>query len=142
MASSAGTPPVFSAITKDIDAYMLDQDGQDLATHGNHSLQQQGTTSTNPSLQQQFEQIDNLRKSALTPGDTWYIVSQTWYKKWEDACAGRVSKDSAVSQRTIPPVDNRDIVDPDGELQLDPPVAEGNSVEFVPEEAWSLFIKW
>jgi ubiquitin carboxyl-terminal hydrolase 4/11 len=142
MASSASSPPVFSALNNDIDAYMLDQDGQDLPLHATESFQQQDTTSTNLSTQQQFEVIKSLKRRALSSGDTWYIVSQVWYKRWEDACSGRLSKDSILSQRTIPPVDNTGIIDPGGDLRLDPPVAEGDSVEFVPEEAWTLFVKW
>ncbi|KAG6372616.1 hypothetical protein JVT61DRAFT_7362 [Boletus reticuloceps] len=63
-------------------------------------------------------------------GDTWYIVSRRWYRRWENVRHGVADKAG--------PVDNMPLVDRTGNLILNLTI----DVEFVPSDVWKVFITW
>lgn len=104
-----------------------------------------------------FEQLLAVRKAkenTLEEGDIWYIVSESWYTRWENYCLSRPNKledDESDSQKatTSPgPIDNTDITDINPhpgqayDLTLSNPVVEGSTIEFVPKEAYELLVQW
>ena len=83
--------------------------------------------------------IDRLKNEPLKEGETWYIVSQAWYSRWERAMRGEESKDGpAPLESEIGSVDNKEILGEDGELSK----AKGGEAEYVPKEAWELLVRW
>ncbi|KZP01433.1 UCH-domain-containing protein [Calocera viscosa TUFC12733] len=87
-----------------------------------------------------WSHIVGLRNASQIPGATWHLVSSKWLKRLEIACTGKAGKDEElVTQETLGPVDNSDIVDADGELRRD---LEGDEYEPLPQEAWDALQRW
>lgn len=84
--------------------------------------------------------IKKLRDQSMKVGETWYIVAQRWYKRWEKACTGEVDKEGGVDEGALGPPDNSALLDKDGNVT--PSLVEGVDVEFVPNDVWELFISW
>lgn len=100
-----------------------------------------------------FEQlltVRELKAQSLEEGDIWYGVSKAWYTQWEDYCLNRPDKSSVyVKKSTGPgPIDNSDITEINPhpgrayDLSLEHPVVEGDTLEFVPKEAYDLLVRW
>lgn len=104
-----------------------------------------------------FEQLLAVRKAKEKPleeGDIWYIVSKSWYTRWENYCLSQPNKlqyDKSDAQKGISspgPIDNTDITDINPhpgqayDLTLPNPVVEGNTIEFIPKEAYELLVQW
>lgn len=105
------------------------------------SLLGQSDGLSSPSLEQRLKTISELRAGMLVDGDTWYVISRSWYRTWEDMCSGHVAKGATVTPiASIGPVNNSDITDSSGKLVQG--VSEGDAVELVPETAWVLFEEW
>ncbi|KAG8789942.1 CSN-associated deubiquitinating enzyme Ubp12, partial [Ceratobasidium sp. 428] len=72
----------------------------------------------------------------------WFVVSRKWFQAWEVATAGIPNKEFAkVTEATLGPVDNSDIVYP-GTTQMLPGLVEGYQIELVPEDAWKNLVQW
>lgn len=113
-----------------IDTYMADQgDGDSMPP-----LSQSNLAARVP-------QIEALKSSPMEPGQTWFLVSSAWYKRWKKACTGEVDKEGGVNPADLGPMDNDDIMDNDG-IDLRTHLVEHEDIEFVPEEAWKLFTTW
>ncbi|KAF8318779.1 UCH-domain-containing protein [Clavulina sp. PMI_390] len=98
---------------------------------------------------QQLKSINALKNLPLKPGDRWFVVAKSWYSRWEDACAGRVSKgQQSIDPASLGPIDNTDITQlnpwPGREyiLRQDPPAVEGENAEFVPALAHGYLEEW
>lgn len=89
---------------------------------------------------QKLAAIEELRNSPMSRGDTWYVVSRQWYRRWQKACSGEVDKEGAVEEKDLGPVDNSQLADAQGNIIA--PTLEHVDVEFVPESAWTLFVSW
>lgn len=90
---------------------------------------------------EKFEYIKQLRDRGMHVGETWFVVSRQWYRRWEFACQGTMDKSGGpVEENDIGPVDNTGLVDHDGNLTSN--VTEGVNVEFVPEDTWKAFVAW
>lgn len=87
-----------------------------------------------------FEYVKELRNRPMRVGETWFVISRQWYRRWEMACQGILDKSGPVEEHDVSPVDNTPLVDRDGNLTSNS--VEGVDVEFVPEEAWKAFITW
>ena len=134
----------------DIDAYMVEQ-GQasgeasvvsDLRTP---QISVHASVPPSPSVAQytpaqKLERIRNLVKASMKVRETWYLVSKRWYDRWERACAGVVSKEGAIAEKDLGPVDNTPLVDLQGDI-VTTFVAQDDA-EFVPEEGWNLLVSW
>ncbi|EPQ56354.1 UCH-domain-containing protein [Gloeophyllum trabeum ATCC 11539] len=139
------SPPQSSHSRKavhDIDANMNEQeDGATLEQPLSSSRAVNGVSGPKPmSGQEKIEAVDSLKKLPMSAGETWYVVSRAWYRRWEKACTGQVDKDGPVEEKDIGPVDNSGIIDKDGNLLTS--VVEGIDVEFVPKSVWEMFTSW
>ncbi|KAF8325456.1 uncharacterized protein EI90DRAFT_3019088 [Cantharellus anzutake] len=104
-----------------------------------HRVLDQASDPNPPSPKEQLSLIESLIKKQLTPGDVWFVIAKSWYRRWHNACSGLISKEPVG---LLNPVNNDDIWGHGGSLTLKDPVVEGVNAELVPEEAWKLLIEW
>ena len=125
----------------DIDVYMAEQ--------GEHSVdaitlmppptppQEPPANLTPP---QKLHYVTERRGKQMQVGDTWYIVSRRWYRRWEAACQGIADKSGPLEEKHVDAVDNTPLVDRDANLVSN--LTEGVDVEFVPWDVWKAFTTW
>ncbi|KAG1746657.1 uncharacterized protein EDB91DRAFT_1048951 [Suillus paluster] len=116
----------------DIDAYMAEQ-GEDVPF--------QPTQPCPVTIEHKVARIRQLRDQPMVAGDTWYIISRQWFRRWEIACG--ILSDKAVEplqEKDIGPPDNTSLFDSQGNLTSN--LVEHIDVEFLPQEAWSEFVTW
>lgn len=116
----------------------------DPATTAPTPVSQTGAASASSSTLTPKERYDKVAACAerdMIVGETWYVVSRRWYRRWEKACTGVMDKEGGVEEKDIGPVDNGYLVDLKGNLTASS-LAEGVDVQFVPEEAWELLSEW
>lgn len=131
----------------DIDSYMSMQ-GEDAIershssafTNGDVTQTSQKLLLTSPLAK--YDLIRKLKKEPMQVGDTWYLVSQPWFRRWEKACTGEVDKEGAILESQLGPVDNSSFFDKEGKFDYTASLIEGVDVEFVPEVAWMHFVRW
>ncbi|KAI0077704.1 cysteine proteinase [Panus rudis PR-1116 ss-1] len=124
-------------INAEIDAYMAEQ-GVDDAFQPLETHQSADTPTLNGV--KKLDTIDALQKSPMAIGQTWYLVARQWYRRFQKACSGEEDKEGRIDEKDLGPVDNSPLVDSRGNLVSS--TVEHVDVEFVPEEAWSLFVQW
>ena len=124
-------------INDDIDSYMAEQDRSG-ATEPLTTPRSAATTILSPS--EKLRLIQSLCNEPMKIGETWYIVSRRWYRRWEKACSGQVDKEGAVEEKDIGPVDNTPLVDLNGNLVAQ--AVEHVDVEFLSEEAFTRLVEW
>ena len=91
---------------------------------------------------EKYQFITRLVGRRMRPGETWYLVSQSWYHKWVKACTGEVDKEEGVVlEDQLGPVDNSSLFK-NGKFHTNQPFIEGVNVQYVPQEAWDAFIQW
>jgi ubiquitin carboxyl-terminal hydrolase 4/11 len=112
-----------------IDQYMASQD----------EAEDPKSVVQNLSPQEKLTIIRKMKQKEMVEGETWFVVSHSWYKKWERACSGKVEKNEA-DESSIPAVDNSDIATVEGNISMTP--AEGLNVDYVPEQAWEHLVQW
>ncbi|KAH8832704.1 hypothetical protein DL96DRAFT_1583058 [Flagelloscypha sp. PMI_526] len=112
--------PTVAVADSDIDAYMDEQDPD--------------------SPDSRFQIFQELSNRPLLIGQTWYLVSKKWHRKWLNA-HDPASKEP-VDPATLGPVDNTDLFDSVGSSTLRRPLIDDLDVVFVPEEAWANFENW
>jgi ubiquitin carboxyl-terminal hydrolase 4/11/15 len=101
----------------------------------------QATSSHNLLPHEKLSIINTLKQKEMTEGETWFIISHPWYRKWEQACLGKPDKKGVqLDETSIGPIDNSDIADSDGNIIVSP--AEGLNVDYIPEQAWEHFLQW
>lgn len=134
----------------DIDAYMAEQgEASDEPTIQHSSIApritlNEGVPPTPAVAQftpaQKFERIKELCATPLAAGQTWYLVSKRWHRRWERACTGAADKEGVVEEKDIGSVDNSSLVDLQGNIVSS--ISEGVDMEYVSEEAWNLLVSW
>ncbi|KAG6330561.1 hypothetical protein ID866_8529 [Astraeus odoratus] len=124
----------------DIDSYMLVQGEEDVRSVSLTAPCSAHTPPANSTPPEKFEHIKQLRNRSMRAGETWFLVSRQWYRRWEFAYQGTVDKSGPVEEQDLGPVDNTPLVDQDGNLSSN--LAEGVDVEFVPEDVWKAFTAW
>lgn len=122
----------------EIDAYMAEQ-GEDTIQLPEPVLSQNGTSPSMPPPMK-FAKIKELRTQPMVIGDTWYIVARQWLRRWEKACSGEVDKEGGVDESALGPINNSSLFDKDGNVTST--LLEGIDVDFLPKEAWALFVTW
>jgi hypothetical protein len=98
------------------------------------------SASSGMSNEQKLNRITQLKNETIREGETWYLVSQRWYRKWEKAMTGLQDKYGGAEEADIGPVDNSPLLDTQGDLQTY--LIEEEDVMYVPEEAWNFFVSW
>ena len=124
----------------DIDAYMAEQEVVpllDASALAPFPAQNGIVAAVSPEAK--LSLVQNLSKKQMQVGDTWYLVSRQWYKRWQKACSGELDKEGPLEEKDVGPVNNSSLVDKDGNLVY---AVEGIDVEYVPQEAWSYLISW
>ncbi|CAE6383584.1 unnamed protein product [Rhizoctonia solani] len=92
--------------------------------------------------QERHTMISIAKQMPLELDSYWFVVSRKWFQAWEAAVLGTPNKDfPQVTEPTLGPVDNSDILRPDT-TELLPDLVEGYDIEFVPEDAWKKYVEW
>lgn len=104
-------------------------------------------TQNAPSATEQAGSIRELMTLPLKSGDTWYLASTTWFKKWAAFCDAAKEVPGSEVQHNVGAIDNSDLlaVDADnslGQASLAPDLREQVNFELVPAEAWNLLASW
>ncbi|EMD38909.1 hypothetical protein CERSUDRAFT_104201 [Gelatoporia subvermispora B] len=120
----------------EIESYMANQPEDDLAA----SPAEEATPATPATPAQKLATVEALCKEPMVVGETWYIVSRKWYRKWQKALSGEVDKEGGVEEKDVGPVDNTDLVDASGNFVSQ--AIEHVDVEFVPQKVWTMFEEW
>ena len=89
---------------------------------------------------QKRDQVTSLDCTPMRDGDTWYLISRTWYEKWQAACNPALRTHRREADERLGPVDNSDIVGANGELI--PGLSEGNGVYCASQRTMELFTQW
>ncbi|TFY56337.1 hypothetical protein EVG20_g8964 [Dentipellis fragilis] len=97
-------------------------------------------SSTSLSLEEKYALVEEKRKGQMKEGETWYLVSRQWFRRWQKAMTGEQDKEGGVDEQDLGPVDNSALLDTSGQLIKAP--VEGVHVEFVPEDVWELLVSW
>jgi ubiquitin carboxyl-terminal hydrolase 4/11/15 len=98
---------------------------------------------TRPTPADQIAQINLLRGRALVKGDTWFLISRIWFRRWQTACSGIAESkedDIELGVETLGPIDNSDIADEAGKLKRSM-ILDVNVIA-VPEDAYLLLRGW
>jgi ubiquitin carboxyl-terminal hydrolase 4/11/15 len=142
--SGARSPPSDDVSTisnanldQDIDAYMAEQDNSDSPAL---ALATRPARNGIVPPSDKFSIVQDLLSVPMQVGQTWYLVSKLWYRRWQKACTGEVDKEGAVNEADLGPVNNSSLVDEEGNLLTT--LQEGVDVEYVPEEVWHHFTTW
>ena len=127
---------------QDIDAYMAEQGEADIPTTMTipTSASQNATNcqSVPPAEKLSIVTTGCIREMEI--GETWYLISRDWWRRWEKACTGEADKDGPVNEQELGPVNNAGLLDQYGNLQTS--LVEGVDVEYIPEETWHLLVSW
>ena len=92
---------------------------------------------------EKFSLIQRLRNAAMMEGETWYLVSKKWWRKWAKACSGEMDKEigGVILESQVSAVDNSDLVDAFANL-MTMSLIEDVDVVFVPEAGWKHLVEW
>ena len=124
---------------QDIDAYMEEQAEADILASIPPSSQITPAMHSLPPGEK-LSLVEKGKARHMEIGETWYLVSRDWYKRWTKACLGTVDKEGPLSEEELGPVNNSSLLDSYNNLLAS--LAEGVEVEYVPEEVWSHFVLW
>lgn len=127
--------------TQDIDAYMAGQ-GEDLTLTAIPGTQQfQGTDAAQGmSPVEKLALVEREKQQRMEIGETWFLISCAWWKRWRKACTGEEDKEGAVTEQELIPVDNSALIDAGGSLKQG--LLEGEDVQYVPQHVWHFFTTW
>ncbi|GAA5907514.1 hypothetical protein JCM8208_001400 [Rhodotorula glutinis] len=92
----------------------------------------------------QLQMIEGVKDSPLEAGDSWFLVSRAWYRRWQTACSGVAATkddDDSLTPDQVGPIDNSDLVADDG-VSLRKPLLVGVDVEVLPVPAWRYLEEW
>ena len=124
-----------------MDVYMRDQGEQDITLHAPIHGASSSTQVLPSDPKERYDHITTLQRRRMVPGEYWYIVALSWYRRWEKACTGEVDKEGAILEDQVGPVDNSSFFK-DGMFDRSASLIESIDVEFVPAEAWDALIQW
>jgi len=124
--------------TQGIDAYMASQ-GEDNALSVSQQSQVIDTTQ-NMDPEQKLVLVEQGKQKRMEIGETWYLISGFWWKRWRKACTGEKDKEGVITEVELGSIDNFSLVDTDGLLRRD--ILEGVDVEYVSQDVWRLFTIW
>lgn len=125
--------------SQDIDAYMEEQGEADIPSFMPPSSQVTPAMYSLPPGDK-LSLVEKGKSRKMEVGETWYLVSRDWYKRWTKACTGVVDKEGPLTEQELGPVNNSSLLDSYNNLLAS--LAEGVEVEYVPEQVWSHFVLW
>lgn len=89
----------------------------------------------------QGEIVGENQRAGLEAGDSWYLVSRAWYRKWEVATSGQANKEeSLISIDEVGPIDTFSLLDQTGNLR--PGLADGVDVIALSGQSWGMLKDW
>jgi hypothetical protein len=95
------------------------------------------------SPEQQKVRIDELSSLTLAVGQTWYLLSSTWFRSFKRYCERNTPGCTTVYDAPKPgAIDNTDLFGNDEGEDLRSSLVEGVDFELMPEEAWNLLVAW
>jgi len=121
-----------------MDAYMASQSEDNALSVPQQS--QAVDTTQNMAPAQKLLCVEQGKKKRMEIGETWYLISSSWWRRWRKACTGEKDKEGVITEVELGSIDNSSLVDTDGLLRRD--ILEGVDVEFVPQDVWRLFTIW
>lgn len=133
----------------EIDAYMATQEDDPPLDHTtdpsatptlSKSAQTVSAPSTHSAPEDRLTAIEEAKNRPLLVGETWYLVSRTWYRRWHKAVSGVMDKEGPVTESDLGPVDNSSLVNSKGDLSVS--TVSGIDVEYLPQDAWDLLVTW
>ncbi|KAF8659816.1 hypothetical protein AX16_001701 [Volvariella volvacea WC 439] len=134
------SPLSVTDINQDIDSYMAEQGEADIPVTLSVPPSS-GDAPPTDSPAEKVAEVDQGKSRPMQIGETWYLVSKQWWKRWRKACLGVADKDGPPPlEKDLGPVDNSELLDEFGRLKMQ--LVEGVDVEFVPSEIWSVFTVW
>ncbi|KAL8276325.1 hypothetical protein RQP46_011291 [Phenoliferia psychrophenolica] len=89
--------------------------------------------------------VNEERNSTQVAGESSFLVSRAWFRRWSSAASGQAdakSDDPGLTLEDVGPIDNSLIADQDGQLRREPPVVAGVDVELLPNVAWRCLVDW
>ncbi|PWN50193.1 UCH-domain-containing protein [Violaceomyces palustris] len=104
-----------------------------------------------PSAEEQLKAIRPLKNKALVAGETWYLLSRDWYKRWSTACAAQSTgemaskSDEQDEELEVGPIKNYNLMEQGSsvdEARLSTGISEGIDYEILPEEGWLKISQW
>jgi ubiquitin carboxyl-terminal hydrolase 4/11/15 len=126
---------------QDIDAYMAAQGENSTPTTLSVPQQPRRTEATpNMAPAEKLALVEEGKQQRMEIGETWFLVSRAWWKRWRKACTGEEDKEGAVTEQELGPVDNSTLIDADRSLKQS--LVEGEDVEYVPQHVWRSFTIW
>lgn len=87
--------------------------------------------------------ITEMVDGQLEAGDSWFLVSRAWYRRWLTACSGMPEEkdDVLVSMEDVGPLDTQSLIDSaTGSLRV--PVTVGADCILLPAQAWGMLTAW
>lgn len=94
-----------------------------------------------PGLESQWRQIENSesgRERPLRAGESWFLVEQHWYKRWEVYVQGG-DQDSGTFPGCI---NNADLFEDQVNWRLKKGLVEGEDYVLLPAAAWHYLVDW
>lgn len=89
----------------------------------------------------QSEIVGENQRAQLEAGESWYLVSRAWYRKWEVATSGQANKEeSLISIEEVGPIDTFTLLDPAGNLR--PSLIDGVDVIALSPQSWGMLKDW
>ncbi|XP_046407144.1 ubiquitin carboxyl-terminal hydrolase 15-like [Ischnura elegans] len=86
------------------------------------------------------KEITPLLSKKMSKGQTWYLVSQEWWRKFQHYI-GMVNDEDGVRSCVLPGnIDNSSLLNENGDLK--PNLMDKYDYELVPSEAWDLLVEW
>lgn len=96
-----------------------------------------------PSGADQLRTINLLRDVGLIRGDSWHLISRSWFRRWQTVSSGVAESkedDLELSVDSLGRIDNSDIADDAGQLKKS--MFIDVNVVALPDDAYSLLGQW
>ncbi|KAJ7180962.1 hypothetical protein C8R46DRAFT_1071015 [Mycena filopes] len=119
----------------DTDTYMADLDKDTVRLAPQYSALYQCVPPA-----EKIARVEAAKEQRMTPGETWYVLDRSWWKRWKKACTGVVDKEGGVTEDELRGVDNTPIVDASGNLRAS--LYYEVDYDLVPQSVWDDFVSW
>ena len=90
----------------------------------------------------QKETIRDLLKTPLKEGDTWYLISTTWFRKWKKYVGCLDAKSVGKPSAKLESIDNSSLFKDESQNILKENLTDESDYVLVPKEAWTTLVSW
>jgi len=89
----------------------------------------------------QDEIIAENQRALPEAGDSWYLVSRAWYRRWQVATSGQATKEETpLSIDEVGPIDTFSLIDSSGNLRM--PLLADVDVSVLSSQSWGMLKDW